>query len=261
MNVTDHLHTVRGSGAELECFAQLWEWERLVRESVSLVLERRISYTVFQPVFQIDEGSPVVCGHEAFARFPTAPRVPVGLWFRTSRELGLGDELERLTASVAIESSAVLGGIGFLDLNASPECSAEIVAEARPRMRQALVVDLPFSSLDDPGFAGCVERLHGLDAQVALDDCPLDLLHEARDRIAEVGPDYVKIDIATGLFDSPMGAFNLAAGAAWCRDAGIWLVAERVEQRGDLERLYDLGVSMAQGYTLARPSARTLDRP
>jgi EAL domain-containing protein (putative c-di-GMP-specific phosphodiesterase class I) len=257
VSATDHLHDIRGSASDLQCFARLWEWERVVRESVSLVLETHITYTVFQPVFRLDSGSPELCGHEAFTRFPTAPRIPVGLWFRTAHEIGLGDRLERLAASTAVDSCRSCEAGGFLNVNASLATAVDIVIDVRPRLESQLVVDVPCSSVLDRGFESVVDRLRDSGASVSLDDTPLDRLHDLRPRIEALKPDFLKVDVVAGLFDDAMGRFNLAEAAAWCRDSGIDMVAERVELQRDLDRLYDLGVAMAQGYSLARPARPT----
>jgi EAL domain-containing protein (putative c-di-GMP-specific phosphodiesterase class I) len=202
---SDLLHGVAGSELELRFFARFWEWERFVRENLPGVLEERLVTSLFQTLFSLNEGLVVPCGYEALARFPTGPRIPVGLWFRTARVVGLGAELDRLAAGTAAESCSLL-----------------------PAERSSAVA-------------------------ISLDDTPLDQLFDLRREIEAARPDYLKVDVLVGLFDSPMGRFNLAEGAAWCRDFGIVMIAERVEALEDLEMLYELGVEMAQGYSLARP--------
>ena len=47
---------------------------------------------------------------------------------------------------------------------------------------------------------------------------------------------------------------NWLRGSAWCHEAGINLVAERVETARDLLTLAEVGIEWAQGYSLARPT-------
>ncbi len=250
---SDLLHGVAGSETELRFFARYWEWERFVRENLPAVLEEKLVTSLFQTLFRLSEGLVVPCGYEALARFPTGPRIPVGLWFRTARQVGLGAELDKLAAGTAVESCRLLPAERFLNVNASLGSASEVVNEIAPHLGAPLVVDIPHSALWQKGCRATFEALRSSAVSISLDDTPLDQLFDLRREIEAARPDYLKVDVLVGLFDSPMGRFNLAEGAAWCRDSGIVLIAERVEALEDLEMLYDLGVEMAQGYSLARP--------
>lgn len=248
------LHRLPGSETELRFFARFWEWERTVRVNLPGVLQERSVSTVFQTIFDLDQGHAAPCGYEALTRFPIAPVIPVGLWFRIAHELGLGKELEQVAASAALDSCGrVLSG-HFLNINMSLTSASDLVCEIAPGLDATLVVDVPCTSLQDQACGYLFEHLHSLGAQVSLDDTPLGQLHNLRQPIRTARPRYVKVDVLFGLYDNPMARFNLAEAAAWCRDAGISLIAERVEKPEDLELLHELGVEMAQGYSLARPA-------
>jgi EAL domain-containing protein (putative c-di-GMP-specific phosphodiesterase class I) len=249
----DLLHGVGGSEAELRCLARFWEWERFVRQNLPAVLEEKLVTSLFQTLFRLSGGLVVPCGYEALARFTTGPGIPVGLWFRTAREAGFGAELEKLAAGTAVDSCSLLPAERFLNVNVSLGTVCEVVDEIAPHLGVPLVVDIPHTALWEEGCRATFEVLRSSAVAISLDDTPLDQLFDLRPEIEVAGPDYLKVDVLVGLFDSPMGRFNLAEGAAWCRDSGIVLIAERVEALDDLEMLYDLGVEMAQGYSLARP--------
>lgn len=248
----DLLHRLPGSEADLRIFSRFWGWERFVRRSLPRVLERRDLATVFQPIFRLENGQATICGYEALSRFPTGPRIPVGLWFRVAREMGLDDRLERLAVETALDSCGVLPEGHFLDLNTSLHRAADVVRVAGS-VGVDLVIDLPCTAIHEPSFGKVAEIVRSGGAGIALDDTPLDQLHAMRSDICRVHPRYLKVDVLVGLFDNPMGRFNLTEAAAWCHDEGIVLVAERVEKAEDLETLGDLGVELAQGYSLARP--------
>lgn len=249
------LHSLPGSESELRFFARFWEWERTVRVNLPRVLQEGSVSTVFQTIFHLDEGHAAPCGYEALARFPIAPGIPVGLWFRTAHEMGLGSKLEQVAATAAVECSGrVLTADHFFNINMSLGGAIDLVCAITPGLDTTLVVDIPCTSLQEESCAYLFEHLQSLGAQVSVDDTPLDQLHSLRQTIRAARPRYVKVDVLSGLYDNAMGRFNLAEAAAWCRDTGISLIAERVEKPEDLELFHGLGVEMAQGYSLARPA-------
>lgn len=242
-----------GSESELRVFARYWEWEHLIRDSLSRVLDERLLVTVYQTVFRLERGRALPCGYEALARFPAAPRVPVALWFRIARAEGLGRELESLAAETAVGSYAQLPPDCFLTVNSSLMSVEVVLAELAPRVDMPVILDIHYRAVFDGSYQEICGIVREAGVGISLDDVPLEQLHELRSEIEAARPDHLKVDVLIGLFDNPMGRFNLAEAAAWCRDAGIVLVVERVETPQDFEMLQDLGVEMAQGYTLARP--------
>ena len=74
-------------------------------------------------------------------------------------------------------------------------------------------------------------------------------------RLIELGPDIVKLDLALirGI-DQDLARTALAeAMVGFCRATGALLVAEGIETVGELERLIEIGIDLGQGYLLARP--------
>lgn len=243
-----------GSESELRVFARYWEWERIVRDNLPNVLAEKLVSTVFQTVFKLDVDRILPCGYEALARFPIANRIPVGLWFRTAREVGLGRELETLAAETAANTCGLLPRDRFLVVNSSVISVHVVLDELAPRVDMPIVLDIPYGAVLGGSYREIFRMIRDAGVAISLDDVPLEQLHELRPDIEAARPDHLKVDVLVGLFDNPMGRFNLAEAAVWCRDSGIVLVAERVETPEDFEMLLDLGVEMAQGYTLARPA-------
>lgn len=246
-------HQARASSGDLLALARLWRWERTVETQLARVIADDEIKILFQPIYRLRSGVPVARGFEALSRFPVAPRIPVGLWFRTARDLGLSCELEMAAIRAAIGSLDRVSGQAFLCVNASPGTVPEIVEMATSAWEDRLMIDLPYSVLRDPRSEEMFHTLRQGGARVAIDDVPLDDLHVLRPRLRELRPDCIKVDVVTGLADSAMARFNLAEGSAWCLQAGIDLIAERVERVADLVVLDEVGVEWAQGYCLSRP--------
>jgi EAL domain-containing protein (putative c-di-GMP-specific phosphodiesterase class I) len=198
-------------------------------------------------------GLPIARGFEALSRFPTAPRIPVGLWFKTAREISLGADLEMAAVRAAIKSLVRVSDEAFLCVNASLDIVPALVEAVPASLQDRLIVDLPYSSVRKPGGEEGFHLLRQVRAGVAIDDVPLEDLHSLRPALSELRPDCIKVDVLTGLAESPMARFNLAEGAAWCQQEGITLIAERVERVTDLSVLSTVGVEWAQGYCLSRP--------
>lgn len=252
-DLRDSFHALPGSLSDLQLFTRFWEWERKIETELPRVVEQGNIEMVFQPIFRITQESAEPCGYEALARFPTAPEVPVGLWFRIAAETGLARDLELLAAENAIDSRRLLPIDGFLNVNASPQTALELVHLISP-VGVTLVIDIAYNpALPASELHAIAVLLQASGVQMSLDDTPLDQLHHLKSAICHIRPDYLKVDVLAGLHDNPMGRFNLAQAATWCQDEDITLLAERVESVQDLELLKDLGVQMAQGYSLAKP--------
>lgn len=233
--------------------ARYWEWERAVERDLPRVISEGEIQTLFQPIYRISHGLPVARGFEALSRFPASPRIPLGLWFRIARELDLARDLEMAAVRAAIRSLVRVPGEAFLCVNASLGSVPELVEIIPRSLHDKLIIDLPYSAVRDSAGEEMFGLLRGAHAGVAIDDVPLEDLHALQPVLSELRPDCIKVDVLTGLADSPMARFNLAEGSAWCLKVGITLIAERVERVADLTVLEAVGVEWAQGYSLSRP--------
>lgn len=248
------VHRLPGTESDLLALTQLWQWEQHIRDHLPTVLTEQTVAVAFQTVFDLSSGRPSPHGYEALARFPTAPQIPVGLWFRIAHEIGLGTQLELTAAETAVATSARLPDSSTIFVNSSLNNVKGVAQHSAARSETQVVVDIPAAAIHDPDWEDTIDYLRQLGVRVAVDDTPLDLLHELKPALLAVAPDYIKVDVLVGLVDNPMGRFNLADAASWCQTSNIILITERVEDPQDLELLHDLGVDCAQGYSLAEPA-------
>ena len=250
---TVHLHRARGSQSELMAWARYWEWERAIKTELPRIIAETDLRILHQPIFWLGSSVPVVRGFEALSRFPVHPRIPVGLWFRTARDIGIGRELELAALRAATQPLERVSGKAFLCVNASLETVPRFIEVIPNPLTSPLVVDLPYATLSDPRSDDLFDELRDCGAAIAIDDVPIEDLHVLRPSLVELRPDCIKVDVLTGLAEDPMARFNLAQASAWCRGAGIRLIAERVDRVDDLAVLCDVGVEWAQGYCLSPP--------
>lgn len=248
------LHDLPGSELELLGFARFWLWERFIQDHLPQVLVDQELTTVFQPVYRLTETGHVIEAYEALTRFPASYSIPVALWFRVARKTGLGTELEMTAIRSALKAAELLPDDSALILNASVDTVPELIEVLDSAPGRELVVDIPFADVRHAGFSVALERLRRRAVGIAMDDVPLGDLHRQRTRLTAIEPDYVKVDVLVGLAHNVMGSFNLAEAAVWCHEAGIEIMAERVERNEDLIMLGDLGVDWAQGFSLSEPT-------
>lgn len=86
--------------------------------------------------------------------------------------------------------------------------------------------------------------------------------HSGLNLLARFQPDVVKVDmeLIRGLDRDGKKAIILRHVIAMCRDLGVALVAEGVETAEEYAALRDLGVTLFQGYYLAKPGFEQLPR-
>ena len=250
---TVYPHHVRASQNDLMALARYWEWERTVERELARVIDESDILILFQPIYRLISDVPVARGFEALSRFPVAPRIPVGLWFRVAHDLGVSRQLELAAIRAAIEGLERVSKEAFLCVNASLDTVSDLVGLVPDGLHDRLMVDVPYSAMRDPRGEEVFHLLRDGGAGIAVDDVPLEDLHVLRASLLRLRPDAIKVDVLTGLAESAMARFNLAEGSSWCQDAGIRLIAERVERLSDLAILDEVGVEWAQGYCLSRP--------
>lgn len=247
------VHDLPGSELELLGLARFWLWERHVKENLPRILVDGELRTVFQPIYKLTEHGSSIGGYEALTRFPSAPGIPVALWFRVAVEIGYGTQLEIAAARTALKSAELLPSGALLFLNSSVDAVNELIGVIDAPA--ATVIDIPMRAVRDPDLATAVRRLRREGLMVSIDDVPLSSFHALRDDLGAIEPDFVKVDVLEGLAHNVMGRFNLAEGAVWCHDNNVEIVAERAERQEDLVMLFDLGVDWAQGFSLSEPIA------
>ncbi len=212
----------------------------------------------FEPIVELRNGEPI--GYEALARGPEdselhMPREIFGL----ADEMGLLFELDCLCRRSALER-----------------------ADALPRGAKLFLNCLP-TAIRDPGFQGeglrkALEKLHlrpsdlvleisekesienfsifremrdscrELGIQIAIDDAGVG--YASLERIMEVGPDFLKADMALvrGIDSDPPRQEVLRALLTVARRINAQVIAEGVETDEELRMLRELGVPYGQGY-------------
>jgi EAL domain-containing protein (putative c-di-GMP-specific phosphodiesterase class I)/CheY-like chemotaxis protein len=227
--------------------------EKVIRDPAALDF-------VFQPICRLDDGS--LMGAEALARFRVPPRRAPDRWFAEADEVGLGFELELAAVVRTLGESLELPEGICLFLNASPGTVAtaefrRLLASGSPERTVVEITEhapvYNYLRLQD-----ALEKLRGIGVRLAIDDAGAGFA--SLQHILRLAPDFIKLDqsLVSGI-ERKRSQQALASGLiSFAEKIGATIIAEGVEREVEVEALRGLGVSLAQGHFLARPSALPL---
>lgn len=237
--------------------------ERIMQSQILQIIQCKQITTVFQPI--IDTTRSEIVGYEALTRGPenTSFYSPEVL-FKAATELGYLSALEILCRNSAIKKFATLGLKGKLFLNVSPMIllnpdhpqgeTVKMVQECGLSCEQ-IVIEIsekyPIPSTDLLHQA--LEKYRHFGFQVAIDD--LGAGYSGLKQWSALRPDIVKIDryfIADCHQDVIKREF-LRTIFELGRSTNAQVIAEGIESEAEYELLAELGMTLAQGYLLAKP--------
>ncbi|WP_445151763.1 EAL domain-containing protein [Baekduia sp. Peel2402] len=213
----------------------------------------------FQPIVMVATGR-VIC-HEALARFPGLPGVPIPEVFRAAHEQGFGPQLEALAARRALETpNRPRGTVLSVNLSVSTLSHPEVWS-LLPDDLSDVVVEITEDELWGLGeeLEQALARLHDAGARVALDDAGAG--YSGLQQLMRVRPDIVKLDrsLVSGVASDPARAALVASFSSFASQTGGAVCAEGIECPRDLRAIAELDVAYAQGYLLGRPAATFAD--
>jgi len=225
-------------------------------------LERTIATRAFGVVFQpvVDLTTTRVIGYEALCRpREEAFESPTEL-FAAAERAGRVAALGRLVRELSVAPIAALPASTLLFLNVHPHElfhaeALEHEAALQPLAGRLVLEITEGAQLDevDQAQTRIAElRRHGF--RVAVDD--LGAGYASLNRLARLGPDYVKLDmdLIRGMRPGSRAARLLARVIEFCRDEGVAPVAEGIETAEELQAVAELGVELVQGFYLGRPA-------
>jgi EAL domain-containing protein (putative c-di-GMP-specific phosphodiesterase class I)/CheY-like chemotaxis protein len=247
---------VRELAGRLDTERRELEHRRRQFERVRGVLDRGVN-VIFQPIFDLRQGTAV--GHEALARFPSAPDRSTEAWFEEAEAVELRTELEMAAIRAALTRMDDLPGEAFLAVNLSPEtaCSPHLlraVEFAHSPRRVVLEVTEHAPVRDYAKLNAAIGKLRTRGVRLAVDDAGSGFA--SLQHIIRLAPDFIKLDIAlTRDVDSDLARRALAAALiSFATEIGATMIAEGIETEAELGTLRELGVTYGQGFHLARPA-------
>jgi EAL domain-containing protein (putative c-di-GMP-specific phosphodiesterase class I)/CheY-like chemotaxis protein len=168
-------------------------------------------------------------------------------------------ELSRGIRELCADAAANVpkGTLLFVNVHTQDLYDPELFSEQAPLSSYASRVVLEITergALDEISDVGSrIRRLRDLGFMVAIDD--LGAGYAGLSSIVMLEPDFVKLDMSLtrDLAASPLRKRLVASMVDACRDVGIKLVAEGVENERELLALRELGCDLLQGFHFARP--------
>ena len=224
-----------------------------LRASVSNIIATSAFQPVFQPVVDIQSGATV--GFEALTRFTDGRRPD--LWFADADACGMGPRLELACLRAALVAADALPADAWLSVNASPGLAGSpsgLIAALETASRSIVL------EITEHAAVGSYEDLKAALApirprvRIAVDDAGAG--YSGLQQILEIEPDIVKLDITlVRSVDSNLARRALVSSmVSFAAATGCTLLAEGIETVPELDTLRALGVTLGQGYLIARPA-------
>ena len=235
------------------------------------ILAQKQLNTLFQPIFSLTARR--IHGYEALSRGPSnSPlHAPLPL-FSVARSAGRLSELETACHTRACARFRQYGRHGTLYLNVSPESLIEPDHQYGQTLRMLkayniepaqVVIELtehtPIEDFDLLDRA--LRHYRAMGFSIAIDD--LGAGYSSLRLWSELRPDIVKIDrhFIDGIHLDPLKREFVGSILRVAKAARARVIAEGVEQLGELQLLADMGVDLVQGYLLGRPQERPAPPP
>ncbi|MCL0041841.1 EAL and GGDEF domain-containing protein [Peptococcaceae bacterium] len=234
-------------------------------ELLKKLIEEKNFNIVYQPLVSLSTGK--VIGYEALTRGPkdSILESPAKL-FPLAEKANLLYALEKVTREKALEKIGQLTDEELLFLNINPSIlndpsfsgdrTKEILLK-NGKSPQSVVFEITERTAitNFAAFRKALEHYRKQGFKIAIDDVGAG--YSSLQSVAELKPDFIKIDrslIANINMDSTKQAL-LETFITFSRKINSIVIAEGIENEDELEVVTKLGLSIAQGFYIARPSA------
>jgi EAL domain-containing protein (putative c-di-GMP-specific phosphodiesterase class I) len=224
------------------------------RRRIDVTIASAAFRSVFQPIIDLATGTTV--GFEALTRFDDGSRPD--LTFAAALECGMGIELETVTLEAALRDEGDLWPPGaWLSLNVSPALLGQEGTLAQMLADRARPVVLEITEHEPiEAYAPLREAMLGLGAGVrlAVDDVGAGVANF--NHLVELRPNFLKIDVSLvrGVDADPSRRAAVVGLIHFAAEAGCQVIAEGIETEAERATVTELGVTLGQGYLLARPA-------
>jgi EAL domain-containing protein (putative c-di-GMP-specific phosphodiesterase class I) len=225
------------------------DWPEMLRTAIDGAGLR----AVYQPVADLTDRT--VAGYEALTRFVGYPIRNPSPWFATAHTHGRGADLQATALRTALSERPGLPDGCFLAVNVSPGVlhhpAIQRVWADEPTLT-GLIVELTEPATDPGDLTAALDDLRTAGARIAVTYTA----HTDLTTLAGLRPHLLKLDrtVTHDLDRDGTGRAHLATATAFADHIGARLLAQGVEHPHQLDTLTDLGIPLAQGYHLARPS-------
>ena len=229
------------------------------REALRLVVSDPTLLTLHaQPIVDLTSGR--IAGYELLSRFTGPWLATPDVWFAAAERWGDNAHLQGRVVSAGIAARAALPPETFLTVNVDPHLLgrpeiADVLTEVTDLSR--IVLELTeHTKLDGDGDAAAVlDHVRAAGGLVAMDDAGTG--YAGLSTLLTLRPDIVKLDreLITGIDQDPVKRALVEVFGDLAGRMDAWILAEGIENFGELDTVIGLGIPLGQGYLLARPAA------
>ena len=214
-------------------------------------------FMAYQPIVSWSERR--AYGYEALVR-SAEPSLPhPGALFGAAEKLGRAQDLSRAIRRKCVEPKLDDGIHLFVNLHADDLLDDQLFETqgSFAAMASRIVLEITeraqLEGVKDVGAR--IEQLRSLGFRIAVDD--IGAGYSGLNSFALLKPDIVKLDmtLVRDIHLDPVKCRLAGAVVNLCRDMGIMVVAEGVENADERDRLLELGCDLFQGYLFGRPGA------
>jgi EAL domain-containing protein (putative c-di-GMP-specific phosphodiesterase class I) len=228
------------------------------RDRIANAISGRGRHLALQPIVDIRRGAAIAV--EALSRFDSPP-APDG-WFADAASVKLGIDLELACAQSALLVMGRPDLPPLFSVNLSPDallsplCGPLLEQVDRSRLIIEITEHAPVE--DYAALTRALAPHRDAGAHVAIDDAGAG--YASFRHILRLTPTFIKVDIGLirDIDTDPVRRALLTALSTVADTAGARLIAEGIETQSELDTLLELGVTLAQGYLLCRPTAEPL---
>lgn len=239
---------------------QAKEEKEIVTKELKKIINHELIVPFFQPIYSMQTLKPL--GVEALSRpstdtFLSNPE----LFFKAAMTFGMYSQVEKLAWRKAFAYWRDHVGEGKLFLNCTPHFidnnpMDEAFLKGMGIDPRPLVIELTERTAirNHALFADRLNNLRYLGVQIAVDDVGSGFA--SLDTVAEVRPDYVKIDLSLicDIHCDSLKKNIVHSIVEFCHKSNILTVAEGIEKKEELGIVKEFGIDAVQGYLLARPA-------
>jgi EAL domain-containing protein (putative c-di-GMP-specific phosphodiesterase class I) len=223
------------------------------RVQVEQIIAAGAFHPEFQPIVELDSGLTV--GFEALSRFSNG--TPPDRMFADAKAAGIGFQLEAVTMSAAIRDGALLPPGAWLSLNVSPAFLGgydELARILAQRDRPIILEVTEHDRIEDYSNLHAAMRALGPDIRLAVDDAGAGIANFRH--LVDLRPHLVKIDagMIRGVGGDVSRQAMIVGLVHFAEVSGAQVLAEGIETDAELATVKRLGVTLGQGYLLARPA-------
>jgi len=238
--------------------------DQALLEELNKIIENQDIRTLFQPIISLSDGE--VLGYEALSRGPHGSQLESApSLFTTAIKFNKIEELERICRDKSIDRFKLFDLNCKLFINVDPTMIYDFYNGTIKDIEISqgnIVIELTEKThiRDFNKFGEALQRCKAKGYKVAIDDAGAG--YSGLQSIVSISYNYIKLDLSLvrNVHEDMVKYSLLESMINFARKIGAKVIAEGIECKQELKTLIELGVDYGQGYLIARPNQKIVDR-